>query len=195
MMRMPINRWYIDISPTKPIDFIFRQIVFLIQISHFKSGFTLPLTTDTSPTTTIERITTQEPIVFSHDSNPFDPSSHSFQSGSNLNVTKPDLNAINAIPMTKHHNVLPLAKTSKRQQRIHVFRPLFVYRQEQAMRRRGTARPSIDPHHFYPYHPYYPYQPYQHHYADYYNSLPHENFDYFSNDLTNAGPDYWYPYH
>lgn len=162
-------------------------------MNYFRNGFALPFTTKTSTSTTIEPITTQKPIVFSHDSDPFDSSSYSFYLGSNSNVTKPDLNAISAISITKHHNVLPLSKpsTNSRQQRIHVFRPLFAYRKEQAMRRRATARPSFDPVHFHPHYPYYPY----HQYADYFDSLPHAQFDYVSNDLSNAAPDYWYPYH
>lgn len=86
-----------------------------------------------------------------------------------------------------------------RQQRIHVFRPLFVYRQEQeAMRRRATVRPQIDPSHYYPHYPYHPYhlQHQQHapQYPDYFDSFPHKNFDYISNDLINPASDYWY-YH
>lgn len=178
------------------------QIIFIIQISYFRSGFAIPLTSESPIATTIEPITTQKPIVFSRDSNPFDPLSYSFHSGSNSNLSKPNVTSISANSMAKHLNVLPLAKPSNnaRQQRIHVFRPLFVYRQEQeAMRRRAaTVRPS----HYYPYHSYYPYDPYhyqhqqqQHYdqrYPDYYDSLPHKSFDYISNDLTHPAPDYWY---
>lgn len=171
----------------------------MIEISHLVSCYALPLVPEqTTVPAIVEPITTGEPIVFSHDSNPFDKKSYSFQEGSNQNTSKPE-NSHAIHPMVKLSKVWPMQKP--RQQRIHVFRPLFVYRQEQAMRRRATARPSIDPDRFYPSsYPYDPYYYYQHqhpdqHYANgYYPDYNYEPYpyQYTSDDYT---PEYWYPYH
>lgn len=139
--------------------------------------------------------TTIAPIIFSHDSNPFDSASISFLI-SNLNVTKPNVTSLpfNGSPVSKWANVIPLPKliSGYRQKRIHVFRPLFVYRQEQAQKKRASAKPSIDPDRYYnrPQYPYYyphappPPPPYPYP-SDLYNiHYP----DYVPNDLSIAGP-------
>lgn len=92
--------------------------------------------------------------------------------------------------------------------RVHVFRPLFVYRQEQAMKNRpNDGRPPFDPDRFYHNYPYYHYyhhhqnqQQQQHHYTsgypDLYDSFPFKNFDYVANDLSAENIptyDFWYP--
>lgn len=178
--------------------------------------FAIPLVPEQSTTipVNIEPIDTEKPIkpiVFSHDSNPFDPKSYSFRVDANRDVSKPERSSA-ANPMVKLSRVLPIQNrtSTARQQRIHVFPPLFVYRQEQAMRRRATARPSIDPDRLYPYPPvpldpyYYHHQPEQQqpypngYYTDYYYEpypYPYNSGDYISNDLPHGAPEYWYPYH
>lgn len=184
----------------------------MIHVNYLISCTALPLslqseiiltTTTTTSTTTSKPIEMDKPVVFSHDENPFDVSSFSFEFGKNLNISQPNPNSIHDIPIVKHHHVLPLSHSSARnarQKRLHVFRPLFVYRQEQAMRRRATARPPIDPDRFYHY-PYYPYYYHDHHhqYADEYpgsyDTHPIKSYDYVSNDLLHDkihAYDYWY---
>lgn len=147
-------------------------------------------------------------VVFSHDENPFDTASNSFQMGSNLNISQPSPDAISKSPIVKLHQVIPLPKPSNntRQMRVNVFRPLFVYRQEQTLKNRPKDdRPPFDPDRFYHNHPYYHYyqnqqQQQQHHYAsaypDLYDSYPFKTFDYIANDLPAENiPTYefWYP--
>lgn len=157
----------------------------------------MPLTPEqTMVPPTIEPISTKESNDFPHDSNRFDQISHSFQEASNHHNPSKAENSSATNAMVKLSRVLPMQ--SARQQRIHVFRPLFVYRQEQAMRRRATARPPIDPDRLYPYSPPYPYDPYyyhqpqQHYASSYYPDYYYEPYPYPSDDYA---PDYWYPYH
>lgn len=199
-----------------------RQILAFLQIiSYLINGvLVLPLSqTSTSPPTppssTKSTDTFEKHVVFSHDENPFDATSNSFQMGSNLNTSQPSPNSISKSPIVKLHQVIPLPKPSNntRQMRVHVFRPLFVYRQEQAMKNRpNDGRPPIDADRFYHNYPYYHYyhhhhhenqqqqQQQQHHYAsrypDLYDSFPFKNFDYVANDLSAENIptyDFWYP--
>lgn len=182
----------------------------MTQLGNLISCFALPLVLEqTAVPIKIEPITTEFPMQFSHDSKLFDAKNSSIQESSNENVPKPESsNAINRI--VKVGKVLPMQ--NERQQRIHVFRPLFVYRQEQqAMKKRATARPSIDPDRqfLYPPFPYDPYYYYHHHHPDhhYANNYYHDDYyydpyaypypsdDYITNDLLHGAPDYWYPYH
>lgn len=141
----------------------------------------------------------QQPIVFSHDTNPFDKNSISFTQHSNLNVTKPTQNAngtsappLNGSPISKYSSVLPLGKSisGARQQRIHTFRPLFVYRQQQAMKNRVTAKPPINIDRYRPQHATYIQPPYQLPYYYNYHASPHP--EYSQNDVTNAGAFDWF---
>lgn len=147
--------------------------------------------------------------MFTHNVNAFDPSLISV--GSILNVSKPSPNSISKSPIVELHRVIPLVKplNNTRQMRVHVFRPLFVYRQEQAMKKHPMdGRPPFDPDRFdnlnYPYNPYtnYYHQYHQNHhlyangYPDFYESHPFKGYDYVPNDLSaNRYPiyDLWYP--
>lgn len=175
----------------------------MIHVSYLIYCSALPLSlqseiTLTTSTTTSKPVEMDKPIVFSHDQNPFDLSSFSFGFDDKLNISQPKLNAFHDIPIVKLHQVLPLNPSYRnmRQKRLQAFRPLFVYRQEQAqaqaqaMRRHATARPPIDPDQFYHY-PYYPH--YYHLYADDY---PDNSYDYQSNHLSHDTfhtIDHWYP--
>lgn len=187
------------------INCIFQQIIVILQVSYLVSSSVLPLpfeaSTETKPPAQPQLRppeNRENPVIFSHDTNPFDALSYSFQSGSNVNISKPDFSTAVGSPVTKFAKVLPLSGNA-RQQRVNVFRPLFVYRQEQAMKRRkDQARPPFDPDRFYHY-PHYSYHS-QHHqhahrYPDYYEPYPYKNYDYISNEVANGAPDYWYPYH
>ncbi|XP_055310332.1 uncharacterized protein LOC129573605 [Sitodiplosis mosellana] len=199
---------------------ILIKILVLLRISYFISGIVaLPLSqTSTAPPTKSPDLM-EIPVVFTHDVNPFDPSSISFQLGSNLNVSKPSPDSISKSPIVKLHQVIPLLKLEEplnpplaklnntRQMRVHIFRPLFVYRQEQAMKNRPMdGRPSFDPDRFYynyPYYHHYHHQKQQHQqhqyaigYPDFYESYPFKNYDYVTNDLSaDRFPtyDFWYP--
>lgn len=201
-----------NVSLNKVKFLAFQQIFCVIQLNHVVSYSALPLSLDLSSTSTIapteQTASTDAPIVFSHDIDPFNSSSLSFRLNSNLNISKPDEKSIHSSPMVKLYSVLPLAK-SHRQQRVHVFRPLFVYRQEQAMKNRPN-KPPIDPDRFNQHRPYYPYQPYPYHpnrpypplfynqlaggYLDAYDHNSFKNYDDISNDLSGARDpyDFWY---
>lgn len=191
-------------------------------MNHIISHSALPLSSQTPTTelttapTTIatDPVLTDKPIVYSHDIDPFNRSSLSFQLNENLTISKPDANAIASMPIVKLHKVLPLAKpsTNHRQQRLNVFRPLFVYRQEQAEKNREKRKPynpdRFRPNAYYPHHPYpypnhaYPYPPYSPSYynqyasgyLDYYDQHAYKNYNDISNDLSGARDpyDYWY---
>lgn len=107
--------------------------------------------------------------------------------------------------MSQLTNIIPLnysALNSSREQRIHVFRPLFVYRQEQMMKKRvkpdrvsGSSKPnygSYAPPYPYPYYPnpyssVYPY-PYPYPYPSY--SYP---YSYSYPASYYSGPYYGWP--
>lgn len=172
------------------------------------NGFVaLPLLQTSTVSTTASPKSTENTVVFTHNVNAFDPSLISV--GSILNVSKPSSNSILKSPIVKLHRVIPLVKplNNTRQMRVHVFRPLFVYRQEQAMKKHSmNSRPPFDPDRFYignnyPYNPYTNYYHQNHHlytngYPDIYESYPFKDYDYVPNDLSaNRYPiyDLWYP--
>lgn len=138
------------------------------------------------------------PIIFSHDTNPFDAHSTSFSSNPNTNISAPVFDAdrpFNGSPMARYVNVLPLARSVRaqpnRQDRVLVFRPLFVYRQEQAKKNQMGMRPPQRP----PYYPYTdsPYAPpfnYPPGYYDLYDSAPY--YDLAHNELPHEPVNDWY---
>lgn len=168
-------------------------------------------TENTTKTTSAPPPIPQQTIVFSHDINPFDPNSISFKQNSNANITKPttttiqnDANSTNSLPfngspISKYSSVLPLANNGMRQQRVHVFRPLFVYRQQEAMKNRVTGKPPINPDRYRPHYTagaggaYLP--PYQAPYYYNYHVSPHNTNsypEYLQNDVANADAFDWF---
>lgn len=130
----------------------------------------IPLTTTTTLQTTTEHPTPisnpSARIIFSHDTNPFDPSSSSFISDLNPNTTAPVFDAkkpFNGSPMARYTSVLPLARALKpqdqRKDRMLVFRPLFVYRQQEAKKQQMQMQMQMQLHMRPPPYPYLPYGP------------------------------------
>lgn len=147
----------------------------------------MPFSTSNAATT--KTIFSKDVIVNSH---------HSDSYGDNVNPIIPESNPNSIVksPFAKPNNILPLMKAAKneRQQRLHVFRPLFVYRQEQAKKNQ-----QADYHYYYPYYSHYPHYYNQHQnvngFSDLYESDPFKNYDYISNDIsTEKFPtyDFWY---
>lgn len=178
----------------------------MIHVNYLISCFAIPFPLQPTLQPSTEEVPIDTAVVFSHDKNPFDPLSDSFQSKDSLNSSsKPNPNQIDRLPIAKLHRVVPLPKssTNMRQQRLHVFRPLFVYRQEQAMRKQMTPRPPIDSdrYYHYPYYPQYFHQPDHYHHEHYANGYPElyehyqfKNYDYVSNDISShrlPAYDFW----
>lgn len=173
---------------------------------YFVSSTPLPLSSPTH--STLETSSLLPPtaskslrtIVFSHDFNPFDPNSNSFQSNTNNNITKPNFDnqlPFNGSPVSKYANVIPLARSMKddsiRQGRVLTFRPLFVYRQQQAMKNRPKPNRYHDGYyppqsHYYPSAPNPHYNPYNN-YDDLYEPPYHSYNDYGDNNNLWYGPE------
>lgn len=157
----------------------------MIQLGFLISCSTLPLTLQTSSAAASES---------AHDTNSFKNSSKSnliFHMHNNSNQSKSDSGPESSSLLELHNT------NNARKQRVYVFRPLFVYRQEQAMKKRSKTGIPIDPDRFYHY-PYYPYYPHQ-----YGSAYPHRIFesypfrynDYVSNEISAdrfPAYDMWY---